>query len=289
MAKLKVKITDKIVESYDVTDEMTIGRGAGNDIVLLDGSISRLHAIVHQEEDRISIEDNRSSNGVVINGKKVEKKMLSEGDILKLGNKILIFTVESAVKDDPDRIVDLTKKPLADYPMKEIIASSDVLLIIPTIEPLMEMIYEIAAQFVLASDLKDEAREGMIFAVQEAVRNGAKHGNKFNPGKVLRFRFVRDPYKVIALIEDQGPGFDYKAELDKAKAVGRRTEERKKYIESGEKGAGVVLMLSRLDRVEYNREGNQVILTKYIAVDEEEEKRRSREKWLGSADQTIQE
>ncbi|MHC4601167.1 MAG: ATP-binding protein [Planctomycetota bacterium] len=289
MAKIKVKITEKIVESYDVIDEMTIGRGAGNEIILLDGSISRLHAIIHLKGDRISIEDNGSSNGVVVNGKKVDTRILSEGDILKLGNKTLIFTTETPIKAEPDKLVDLTKKPLADYPMEEIIASDDVLLIIPTIEPLMEMIYEIGAQLVLASQLKDEAREGMVFAVQEAVRNAAKHGNRFNPGKVIRFRLARDPYKVIAFVEDQGPGFDYKAQLDKAKEVGRRTEERQKYIQSGEKGAGVVLMLSHLDRVEYNREGNQVILTKYIAMDAEEEKRRSREKWLGATDQPLQE
>ncbi len=279
MAKLKVKITPKIVESYEVEDGMTIGRGAGNSIVLLDKSISRLHALVHIEGDRVVIEDNDSSNGVVIDGKKVDRKVLSEGDVLKMGNKDLLFTVESPVKEEPDKIVDLTVKPLASYPMEEIIASSDVLLIIPTIEPLMEMIYEIAAQLVLASALQDEDREKMIFAVQEAMRNAAKHGNEFDPTKILRYRFARDPYKTVALIEDQGPGFDYKAELEKAKEVGRRTEERERILQSGEKGAGVVLMLSNVDSVEYNREGNQVILTKYIAADDAEARRRAQEKW----------
>jgi pSer/pThr/pTyr-binding forkhead associated (FHA) protein len=289
MAKLKVKITDKIVESYEVVDDMTIGRGAGNDIVLLDGSISRLHAMVQLKEDRVTVKDNGSSNGVTINGKKVEERTLSEGDILKLGNKVLLFTLESAIREEPEKLVDLTKKPLASYPMDEIIESGDVLLIIPTIEPLMEMIYEIAAQLVLASRLGDEESQRMIFAVQEAVRNAAKYGNEFNPGKVIRFRFFRDAYRIITLVEDQGPGFDYKAMLDKAKEVGRRTEEREAYIESGEKGAGVVLMLANVDRVEYNREGNQVILTKFITSDEEEAERRSREKWLGSADQAVEE
>jgi len=288
MAKLKVKITDKIVESYDVEDGMTIGRGAGNHIVLLDGSISRLHARINLSGERVSVVDNRSSNGVIVNGKRVDERVLREGDILKLGNKTILFTVESPVRDEPDSIVDLTKKPLASYPMKEIIDSPDALLIIPTIEPLMEMIYEIASQFVLASNLPEEDQEGMIFAVQEAVRNAAKYGNEFNPGKLIRFRYARDPYKVVALIEDQGPGFDYKAMLDLAKEVGRKTEERERYIESGAKGSGVLLMLSNVDRVEYNRSGNQVILTKYLVADEEEAERRSREKWLGSTDQTIQ-
>ncbi|MHC5080181.1 MAG: ATP-binding protein [Planctomycetota bacterium] len=142
---------------------------------------------------------------------------------------------------------------------------------------------------VLASNLREQDQEGMIFAVQEAVRNAAKYGNQFDPGKVIHFRYARDPYKVVALVGDEGPGFDYKGVLDKAKEVGRRTEERERYIQSGEKGAGVLLMLSNVDRVEYNRDGNQVILTKYIDVDEEEAQRRTREKWTRSADQTLQE
>jgi len=282
MPKLKVEITSKISESYDVHDGMTIGRAETNDIVLLDGSISRVHAKIQIEGDRVAILDNRSSNGVVVNGKKVEKKALNEGDVLRLGIKTIHFTVESPVKENPDFIVDLTKKPLASYPMKEILASPDVLLIIPTIEPLMEMIYEIAAQMVIAGGLPEEAQKGMIFAVQEAVRNGAKHGNRFDPGKVLRFRYARDAYKVVALIEDQGPGFDYKAVLEKAKEVGRKTEEREKALESGAEGAGVLFMLASVDRVEFNRQGNQVILTKVLTSDKEDADRLNRDKWNAS-------
>lgn len=279
MPKLKVRITSKIDETYEVSDGMTIGRAAVNDIVLLDGSISRLHAMIHLEEDRVVVADNNSSNGVVVNGKKVDRKVLNEGDILKLGNKQILFTVETPVKDEPDSIVDLTKKPLASYPMKEILASPDVLLIIPTIEPLMEMIYEIAAQMVIASNLPEEDQHKMIFAVQEAVRNAAKYGNEFNPGKILRFRYARDAYKAVALVQDAGPGFDYKEVLMKAREVGRRTEAREKFLESGEKGSGVLLMLNNVDRVEYNREGNQVILTKFITSDKEDAERFEREKW----------
>jgi len=278
MPKLKLQITGSISESYDLDGAVTIGRGEDNDIILLDGAISRLHAVIHKQMDRFAIQDNSSANGVFINGIKVTKKVLEEGDLILLGKKKLLFTVESPVIEEPGEIVDLTKKPLADYSMKDIVLLPDVLMIIPTIEPLMEMIYEIAAQMVIHTDLSDREQQNLISSIQEAMRNAAKHGNRFSPGKIIRFRFVKDAYKVIAIILDQGPGFDYRSILAKARELGRDAHDTAE-LPQGVIGAGVLTMLWNVDKVEFNKEGNEIFLTKYVGVSKEALKRREQDKW----------
>ncbi len=264
LGRLKVQITEKIQESYEVRDGLTIGRSNKNDLVLLDPSVSRVHAILSVRDGRPVIRDNGSANGILVNGVKVPEHPLAEGDRVSIGAKSLVFTVAAPVPETPGTVVDLTKKPLASYPMKEIVRRDDVLLVIPTIEPLMEMIYEIVAQMILESPLQGEAQAGFISAVQEGVRNGATHGNKWSPGRRLRLRYVRTLDQVTALVADEGGGFDYKAVLEKSRKIGSKTVQREKFLKEAKEGRGVVKMLAAVDAVEYNEKGNEVILTKYV-------------------------
>ena len=74
--------------------EMTLGRDATADITVSDQSISRKHAKVTKQDDKIFITDLGSSNGSFINDKKIEpgKAMpLVKEDMIKLGNSIFKF------------------------------------------------------------------------------------------------------------------------------------------------------------------------------------------------------
>ena len=263
-ARLKLHITRKIDESYTVTDGMTLGRSDRADVVLLDSAISRIHARVEQRAGRFWIVDSGSSNGILVNGAKADAHALIEGDLVQIGNKKLVFTEAEPLPAAPAHTVDLTKRPLASYPMEQIIAAEDVLLMIPTIQPLMEMIYEIVAQLIIKSPLKGEPERDFITAVQEAVRNAATHGNKWSPGKTLTLRYARDNEKVVALIADQGTGFDYKQVLHESRRIGRKTLAREEFLKSATKGRGLVRMLAAVDAVEFNDKGNEVILTKFL-------------------------
>ena len=262
--RLKLEITPKIQEAYAVKDDLTLGRSPSNDIVLLDGAVSRVHARVFVRPDGVWLRDEKSANGVLVNGTKITEVRLAEGDRVQIGAKHLVFTEAPALPEKPGTVVDLTKKPLASYDMKAIVEQADVLLVIPTIEPLMEMIYEIVAQMILHSALEGEAQQDFITAVQEAVRNGATHGNKWNPGRTLQLRYARDPDKVVSLVRDAGPGFDYKEIMERGRKIGRRTVVREAFLEGKGPGRGVVRMLAAVDQVEYNETGNEVILTKYV-------------------------
>lgn len=66
---------------------VTIGRGNANDLVLKDTSVSRFHAVVKLEDRKVVIADRGSTNGVVLNGQRIEREAeLKNGDVAVLGS-----------------------------------------------------------------------------------------------------------------------------------------------------------------------------------------------------------
>jgi pSer/pThr/pTyr-binding forkhead associated (FHA) protein len=73
----------------------SVGRSTGNDIVLLDESASRHHALINFENDEFYIEDKQSAGGVYVNDNRItQKTMLRGGDVIKIGSTLIdIVTV----------------------------------------------------------------------------------------------------------------------------------------------------------------------------------------------------
>ncbi len=74
-----------------IKDETTIGREKENDIVIVNPTVSRFHAKIIRSEDKYYIEDLGSANGTMVNGLKVNKELLHDGDIIQLGDVVLVF------------------------------------------------------------------------------------------------------------------------------------------------------------------------------------------------------
>ena len=68
-----------------------IGRSPTADICLEDASVSRRHAMLLREGDTVRLLDDRSLNGVFVNGERVTAKVLEDGDVLTLGRNELTF------------------------------------------------------------------------------------------------------------------------------------------------------------------------------------------------------
>jgi len=80
------------IRSYEVLSEMTIGRSREYDIFLEDLAVSRLHATIHQLPDGgFEIEDHRSATGTFVNGMRITRYRLLEGDIVQIGSNRLTF------------------------------------------------------------------------------------------------------------------------------------------------------------------------------------------------------
>ncbi|MFA6242187.1 MAG: FHA domain-containing protein, partial [Candidatus Hydrogenedentales bacterium] len=68
-----------------------IGRAGEADLILPDAAISRVHAIMRSVNGSIIIEDNDSTNGVFLNGLRVSKSVLSEGDFVSAGPYTIVM------------------------------------------------------------------------------------------------------------------------------------------------------------------------------------------------------
>jgi len=67
-------------------DQVTIGRTGDNDIQLKTAYVSRRHAVLLTEGDSTRVVDWGSRNGVFVNSRRVEEHLLSNGDIVTVGD-----------------------------------------------------------------------------------------------------------------------------------------------------------------------------------------------------------
>jgi pSer/pThr/pTyr-binding forkhead associated (FHA) protein len=79
--------------TYDLADELTIGRAAGCQIPLDDSFASQIHARLFRRNSEILVEDLGSTNGTFLNRKKVDSPVpIRKGDRLQVGKTVLELT-----------------------------------------------------------------------------------------------------------------------------------------------------------------------------------------------------
>ncbi len=74
-----------------VPGETTVGRGMDNEVILSDLSVSRRHMEILREGDALTLRDSGSGNGTVVNGRRVEKHLLRNGDRIEIGETVLVL------------------------------------------------------------------------------------------------------------------------------------------------------------------------------------------------------
>jgi hypothetical protein len=88
--------------SFPLRDTVTtLGRGPGVDVDLGDPSVSRLHAEVVRRGPHAYVSDlGLSTNGTLVNGRPVGRRVLAEGDVLQVGKVRLRVIGLPNVADD---------------------------------------------------------------------------------------------------------------------------------------------------------------------------------------------
>jgi hypothetical protein len=76
---------------YIITGTCRIGRSEEGEIVLLDPSVSRVHAVVELGGGGAVVRDLGSTNGTYLNGRRVDAQALADGDELRFGNTRMRF------------------------------------------------------------------------------------------------------------------------------------------------------------------------------------------------------
>jgi hypothetical protein len=88
---------DRVV-AFGLQREWTrIGRSLAADIRFDDPSVSRRHALIVRQPDGLRVLDDRSLNGVFVNGQRVEWSPLGDGDEIVVGRHHLHFMIVDAV------------------------------------------------------------------------------------------------------------------------------------------------------------------------------------------------
>jgi serine/threonine-protein kinase RsbW len=91
---------------------------------------------------------------------------------------------------------------------------------------------------------------GMNLALEEALVNAIKHGHRGDPSLVVLVHYRVTAEETLAVVEDQGPGFDPENVADPLAPENRERPS----------GRGLLLMRHYLTGVRYNERGNAVTL-----------------------------
>jgi diguanylate cyclase (GGDEF)-like protein len=90
----------EIGKLYPLLSSLVIGRGAAVDLQLQGSGISREHCRVLVEAKGVILEDRNSSNGTYLNGQRVRREVLKDGDKIQIGpSTILKFTYCDALEE----------------------------------------------------------------------------------------------------------------------------------------------------------------------------------------------
>jgi hypothetical protein len=86
-------LTDPPGREHILRDERTtVGRAAGNEIVITSRRVSRKHARLLRQDWRVILEDLGSTNGTYLNGERVQAPVqLRDEDRIKVGDVVFVF------------------------------------------------------------------------------------------------------------------------------------------------------------------------------------------------------
>lgn len=100
MAKLVLSLNGNVLGSYFLEKErFLIGRRAECDIVIHDQGVSKEHALIVTVGNDQILEDLESTNGTRVNGRRIERHILQNGDVIEIGRYRLKYVNQKALPD----------------------------------------------------------------------------------------------------------------------------------------------------------------------------------------------
>jgi serine/threonine-protein kinase RsbW len=139
---------------------------------------------------------------------------------------------------------------------------------LPTDEPSIEKVIDTVHKLLESSGLNEEGQVAMSAAFREAVVNAAQHGNKYKRDRKIEVQYLLDSEKITTVVKDQGAGFNHEQFVKSGSTRDAISAARERHSQGRMGGLGIMLMLRCCDRLEYNQQGNQLTLTKFLKPQE---------------------
>ena len=94
---MHLSLNGEVVRSFAFDqDRVRIGRDAAAEMRLSLPGVSRVHCIIEREDNSFVLTDNGSTNGTLLNGKRVRFESIESGDLITVGPfSILVFLVST--------------------------------------------------------------------------------------------------------------------------------------------------------------------------------------------------
>jgi sigma-B regulation protein RsbU (phosphoserine phosphatase) len=116
-----------------------------------------------------------------------------------------------------------------------------------------EVFRELEAYLARRVSVEDDRRKINICTL-ELANNALEHGNKKDPSKIVYIAYSASPETVTIALQDEGQGFDYSDMEDPRKGDNWRKE----------RGRGIFIVRSYMDKVYFNPKGNLVTIIKHL-------------------------
>ena len=128
--------------------------------------------------------------------------------------------------------------------MREIVIPSD---LVAAKEPEREILRAVSQH-----RYDEETVFAIRLAFEEAITNAVKHGNGNDRSKKVRVRFGVNSEKIVIVVNDEGSGFLPEQVPDPTKPDRLSLPD----------GRGIMLMRAYMNKVEYRRNGSELLLVK---------------------------
>ena len=158
---------------YRIGECITIGRTGKCNVQLLASDISRLHArITRSGSARFYIEDLKSKNGTRVNGTRVDKLQLADGDVVRFGASVaFVFARVDPLQDNIAKQYRLDSVTKASAAVAREFSDS-----LAVIKASLELIDELPS----THELSDDAVQDLLAEAKTAARLGSKLASKFD-------------------------------------------------------------------------------------------------------------
>lgn len=261
MPYLEIQLTPKLQRVVDILAPLSVGRSPDCNVQLLSRAVSRRHAGFEPRPDGIYVYDLGSANGIKVNNEKVQgNHCLIDNDVVLVGDVNIRFRNASRSVNAGDTI-DLRFNAPADHLIDQALNLPGVAFLLPmNPEKLARFRTDILRRRIARLEIDEDAKLKLQIAVNEAIDNAARHGNRSDPSLALQVAFLEDPEEFVVSVRDQGQGFDYQrhmmnlSEINALDAIANR--------ENYGPGIGLRIMLDCVDRLQFQGNGSCVHLAK---------------------------